>query len=73
MAGASIKGKRVGERSYRPTTEIVLADNDKHSYVIEAYCLDFHKGNPGPSDRFSIAPPDGRTLKILQAGKAKGV
>ncbi len=72
MAGASIKGERVGESSYRPTTEIVLADNDKHSYVIEAYCLDFHKGNPGPSDRFSIAPPDGQALKILQAGKAKG-
>lgn len=72
MAGASIKGERVGERSYRPASEIVLADDDKLSYVIEAYCLDFHKGNPGPSDRFSIAPPDGQALKILQAGKAKG-
>ena len=72
MAGASIKGERVGERSYRPTTEIVLADNDRHSYVVEAYCLDFHKGNLRPSDRFSIAPSDGQTLRILQAGKAKG-
>ena len=71
MAGASIKGERLGERSYRPTTKIVLADDDKHSFVVEAYCLDFHKGNPGPSDRFSIAPPDRQTLKILQAGKAK--
>ncbi len=72
MVGASIKGERVGENSYRHTNEIVLTDNNKHSYVVEAYCLDFRKGNPGPSDRFSIAPPDGQALKILRAGKAKG-
>ena len=71
MVGASIKGERVGENSYRRASEIVLADNDKHSYVIEAYCLDFHKPNPGSSDSFTIASVDERATKILQAGKNK--
>jgi hypothetical protein len=71
MVAASVKGERVGENSYRPATEIVLADNDKHSYVVEAYCLDFHKPNPGSSDSFTIASADERARKILQAGKAK--
>lgn len=71
MVGACIKGERVGDNSYRPTTEIVLADNEKHSYVIEAFCLDFHKPNPGSSDAFTIAPVNEPAAKILQAGKAK--
>ncbi len=71
MMGAGIKGDHIGENSYRPATEIVLTDNDKHSYVVEAYCLDFHKDNPGPSDSFTIAPPDERANKILKAGKNK--
>ena len=60
MAGACIKGERVSEIAYRPSSEIVLTDNAKHSYIVEAYCLDFHKANPGSRDPFSIAPPDPR-------------
>jgi hypothetical protein len=71
MAGASIKGQRVGENSYRPETEIVLVDNYTHSYVIEAYCLDFHKGNPGATDRFDIASVDGQAARLLAIGKDK--
>ena len=71
MAGASIKGERVNENSYRPATEIMLVDNDNHSYVIEAYCLDFHKGNPGRADRFSVTAVDGSVAAILTAGKSK--
>jgi len=73
MVGASIKGESLGENSYRPAKDIVLTDNDKHSYVVEAYCLDFHKDNPGPSDLFSIGSPDERAKKILQEGKVKSV
>ncbi|MGA2034856.1 MAG: ankyrin repeat domain-containing protein [Thermoguttaceae bacterium] len=71
MVGAAIKGERVGENSYRPATEIFLADNDKHSYVVEAYCLDFHKANPGPRDSFTLAAPDPRAARILSAGQDK--
>ena len=60
MVGASIKGERVDERSYRATSEILLKDDDKHCYVVEAYCLDFHKANPGSHDSFVIATHDPR-------------
>ena len=69
MAGASIKGERVGENSYRPASEIVLADDGQHSYVIEAYCLDFHKQNPGRSDTFSVTGVDEQAGRLLTAGK----
>ena len=71
MVAASIKGERVGENSYRSTRELVLADEDEHSYIIEAYCLNFHKANPGPSDSFTVAPADERATKILRAGKKR--
>jgi ankyrin repeat protein len=69
MVGVSIKGERIGDTSYRPAAEIVLTDNDKHNYVVEAYCLDFHKPNPGPSDAFAITVLDEPAATILQAAK----
>ncbi len=69
MVAASIKGERVGEQSYRPANEILLADDSRRTYVIEAYCLDFHKPDPRPSDSFTIAPVDERARSIVQEGK----
>ena len=69
MIAASITGERVGEKSHRPTSTIVLTDNAKHTFIIAAYCMDFHKGNPGPSDSFTLASPDDRGMKIVQAGE----
>ena len=69
MVGARIKGERAGESSYAPATEIVLTDDAKHSYIVEAYCLDFHKANPGIGDSFALSPPDEKAGSILMAGK----
>lgn len=69
MVGASIKGERVGGNSYRPGAEIILMDNEKHEYVIEAYCLDFHKPNPRHSDSFTITSVDAQATRILEAGQ----
>ena len=71
MAGASIKGERFGENSYRPAAEIVLTDDARHSYVVEAYCLDFHKANPGLRDSFALTAPDRQAARILSAGRRK--
>jgi hypothetical protein len=40
---------------------------------VEAYCLDFHKSNPAPSDTYTIAEPDKRAKAICEAGKRKGL
>ncbi len=71
MAAASIKGERVNENSYRPETDIVLADNGQHSYLIEAYCLDFDKANPGRSDTFRLSGVDEQAARLLGEGKGK--
>jgi hypothetical protein len=55
MIGIRIKGERVNQTSYRPTTEIYLPNDEKRSYIIEAYCLDFHKPNPSPKDQFILS------------------
>ena len=72
MVGSAIKGEQVTETSYNPTNEIVLRDDARHAYVIEAYCLDFHKENPGPEDSFSISGVDEASAQILAAGKSTG-
>ena len=73
MAGARIKGERMGGNAYHPVSEIVLSDDNKHSYIIEAYCLDFHKDNPGPSDRFTLSPPDALAQRLLSAGQKRNL
>lgn len=69
MAGATIKGERVTDKTYRPSAEIILADDSEHTFVVEAYCMDFHKANPGTKDRFDVTPPDDRTVQVLAAGR----
>lgn len=72
MVGMAIKGERVSRNAYRPTIEIELTDDDEHVYIIEAYCLDFHKPNPGMNDSFILQAPDNHIAKILLTGKKKG-
>jgi len=30
----------------RPVSKIVLDSSELQTFILEAYCLDFHKGNP---------------------------
>ncbi len=73
MVFARIKGERMGDRKYRPSSKIVLTDNANHSYIVEAYCLDFHKSNPGKNDTFILTAPDKKTAKILKAGNEQSL
>jgi len=72
MVAATLRGERVGDDAYRPAHEMVLADDAWHSYVVEAYCLDFHKANPRRDDRFVLAGADQRAARIISAGKRHG-
>jgi hypothetical protein len=73
MVGVSIRGEREGTSMYRPESEMVLTDDARHPYVVEAYCLDFHKSNPDSSDTYSIGVADERAKAICEAGKRKGL
>lgn len=72
MIGAKIKGERVGPVSYRPSSEIYLHDDNEREYIVEAYCLDFHKPNPGSNDTFVISPPDELAKNIITKGQKAG-
>lgn len=72
MVAARVKGERIGETTYRPCEEIVLTDDAKHSYIVEAYCLEFHKDNPGPQDSFTVGSPDPRAARIVSEGQRIG-
>ena len=37
-----------------PVSEIILDSSDPQTYILEAYCLDFYKSNPGINTKFSI-------------------
>lgn len=71
MIGSKIKGERMGPTSYRPGSEIYLYNDKKRSYIVEAYCLDFHKPNPGTNDSFLLSQTDDRTKNIIIAGQRK--
>ena len=71
MAAASIRGEREGASTFRPEAEIVLRDGDEHGYWIEAYCLNFHKNNPQPSDQFRVSAVDPDAARLLAAAKPK--
>lgn len=72
MIGARIKGERVGQVAYLPISEISLPNDKKREYIVEAYCLDFHKSNPGSSDAFILSSPDKRIRNIIVRGQEDG-
>ena len=72
MVGLAIKGERVSKQAYRRSDVILLRDDSRHAYVVEAYGLDFHKPNPGAGDRFTISSADSRASQILLTGKKQG-
>jgi hypothetical protein len=71
MAGGTVKGEFIGPNTYRPSNVnvLVLADNAWHGYLVESFCMDFHKGPPQRGDRFNLAIQDHRAARIIQSAK----
>jgi hypothetical protein len=67
MIVAAVKGQRLDEARYRPTEIIDLPDGEERVYLLEAYCLDFDKENPGASDRFSLSAVNGSALALIKS------
>jgi len=69
MISSKVKGERMGPVSYRPGSEIYLNTDKKRSYIVEAYCLDFNKPNPGVGDSFTVYQVKDRTKSIIIEGE----
>jgi lipoprotein NlpI len=58
-------GDMNGATSYRPSSDIVLNSTTPVTYVLAAYCTQFEKDNPSPSDQFTVEQPNSRLSSIL--------
>ena len=56
MVIRKVKGIAVGAMRYQPVKSIILNSNEPKEYVLEAYCLDFHKENPSKESTFWVSP-----------------
>ncbi len=62
-----LKGLLTGFETYSLCEHIFLDSNEWKKYVLEAYCLDFHKDNPSKTTNFSIGGlPSEPAIKILR-------
>jgi hypothetical protein len=51
----------------RSTSVMVLVDNRRRSYLVESYCLDYHKPAPTRGQKLELALMDQRAVRILHA------
>ena len=65
MVVYKVRGKP-GITWIRHVSKIVLDSSEPQTFILEAYCLDFHKENPSSSTKFSVGTlADPRILRIL--------
>lgn len=68
MLVAALKGELTNsEGEYLPAATIELKDDKERSYLVEAYCLDFERENPGPGDSFTFEAIAADALAVLNA------
>lgn len=72
MVVAALRGRWIDAKRYAPAKVIELTDDARHTYVVEAYCLDFLKENPGTEDRFALGEVDAAALKAIKTVPATG-
>ena len=57
MVVRGLRGEAVGGDRYRPVSAMVLTDDDRREYILEAYCLDVEKDNPSEGGALFLAEP----------------
>ena len=73
MVGSRIKGERAGTTAYSPLSAIYLPDDQVHTYVIEAYCMDFHKANPAAGNKFRMDAPSPELGSMLAGASGRSI
>jgi hypothetical protein len=52
MVISGLRGRDTGDNMYEPLSLITLNDGEPIRYIVQAYCAEFHKENPGASSSF---------------------
>lgn len=66
MVVAGLAGRATSEHSYTPTSYMVASGSKPVTYVLSAFCMNFDKDNPSPSDEFTVGDPDSVLACILK-------
>ncbi|OYW72197.1 MAG: hypothetical protein B7Z37_25575 [Verrucomicrobia bacterium 12-59-8] len=72
MVVAGVKGEMTGRESYRRSSTIT-ARSTPATYVLDAYCAEFEKSNPGSSTHFSVGSVDPILACILEGTSSLSV
>ena len=72
MVVLGVKGREVGGGRFEPTDQIVVGDAPA-SYLVEAYCAEFHKGNPSSSSFFSPENTDPMLACVLDQARVRNL
>ena len=66
MIVSAIKGLLKSRTEYFPRSVIELPTDEEQVYLVEAYCMDFEKENPGTGDTFELGDVNQQALTILR-------
>ena len=69
MTILSVAGEAAGKNSYKPTSVITVPAKGTATYVLKAFCAEFHKENPSTSTHFTLKEPDPGLACIARNGK----
>ena len=58
MVIMGVRGLDTGGGTFVPRSRIVLASTTPATYILSAFCAEFEKENPSPSDTFTLQEPD---------------
>ena len=68
MVALKVRGIPTGPMTFRPVSKMVLTSNQPQEFILQTYCLDFHKANPSESTTFSVgAACSPEVLQMLEA------
>lgn len=72
MAVVKLVGKYVPGNQYQRATVMVLADQQPHTFLLQAVCIDYHKSSPKAGQRYAVVDVDVRCQRILSAPLPEG-
>lgn len=58
MMVLGVAGRVTGGGTYAPSDDIVIPASGTATYVLNAFCAEFHKDNPSESTHFTLRSPD---------------
>lgn len=73
MIVAGIQGRALNDGTYLREAKVTLPDNNPVTYLLAAYCGDFHKENPSPYSVFTLETANPTVSCILSEARRRNL